>query len=270
MSTHYPTTCAQCGTEFTSRQPNVKYCTSKCRDRAKYLRTKNSPAPRTQKQCAGCDKTFTPHHPLAAYCTKKCQNAAEARRRRQRKRGTERATSKTCAICNTTFTPNAPATKYCSSTCRKEAKRKSDRKFMRKWRAENPERNAARRKREDCEPHRQRTRRWREQHPEEAKTQAKAYRQANRTSETARMRRWLEDPEHKEHHYANMKRWVIHNPDKVAAYRVRRAQAELEGNATRKLINAKWEASDKTCCLCGTRIDDTLDSPPPCHALLNT
>ena len=60
-----------------------------------------------------------------------------------------------------------------------------------------------------------------------------------------------------------MKRWAIRNPDKVVAYRVRRARAELEGNATRELINAKWEASNKTCCLCGTRIDDTLSSPHP-------
>jgi HNH endonuclease len=134
---------------------------------------------------------------------------------------------------------------------------------MRKWRAENPEKNAERRKREDPELHKQRTLRWREQHPKKAKAQAKAYRQANRASETARMRRWLEDPEHKERHYANIKRWAIRNPDKVAACRVRRARAELEGNATRELINAKWESSDKTCCLCGTRIDDTLSSPHP-------
>lgn len=60
-----------------------------------------------------------------------------------------------------------------------------------------------------------------------------------------------------------MKRRAIHNPNKVAAFRVRRAQAELEGNATRKLINTKWEASDKTCYLCDTRIDDTLNSPHP-------
>lgn len=263
MSTHYPTTCAQCGTEFTSRQPNAKYCTSKCRDRAKHLRTKNSPTPRTQKQCAGCDKTFTPHHPLAAYCTKKCQKTAEARRRRQQKSPNRGTASKTCTICNTPFTPNTPATKYCSSTCRKEAKRKSDREFMREWRAKNPERNAERRKREDPQLHRQRTLRWREQHPDQAKAQAKAYRQANRASESERMRRWLEDPEHKERHYANMKRWAASNPDKVAAYRVRRARAELEGNATRELINAKWEASNKTCCLCGTRIDDTISSPHP-------
>ena len=263
MSTHYPTTCAQCGTEFTSRQPNAKYCTSKCRDRAKYLRTKNSPTPRTQKQCAGCDKTFTPHHPLAAYCTKKCQKTAEARRRRQQKSPNRGTASKTCAICNTTFTPNTPATKYCSSTCRKEAKRKADKEFMRTWRAENPERNAERRKREDPQLRKQRTLRWREQHPDQAKAQAKAYRQAHRASETARMHRWLEDPANKERHRMRMKQWAVRNPGKVAAYRVRRAQAELEGSATRELINAKWEASDKTCCLCGTQIDDTLSSPHP-------
>lgn len=216
-----------------------------------------------QKQCAGCTKTFTPHHPLATYCTKKCALAAKARRRRQRKNTHRGTPSKTCTICNTPFTPNTPATKYCSSECRKEAKRKADRAFERKWRSENPEKNAERRKREDPELRKQRTRRWRDQHPDQAKAQAKAYRQAHRASESARMRRWLEDPEHRERHYANMKRWAIRNPDKVTAFRVRRARAELEGNATRELINAKWEASNKTCCLCGTQIDDTLSSPHP-------
>mgnify|MGYP002745554693 CR=1 FL=1 len=129
--------------------------------------------------------------------------------------------------------------------------------------SKNPERNAERRKREDRELCRQRTHRWRKQHPEKAKAQAKAYRQANRASESERVRRWLEDPEHKERHYANIKRWAVRNPDKVAAYRVRRARAELDGNATRELINTKCEASNKTCCLCGTRIDDTLRSPHP-------
>lgn len=32
---------------------------------------------------------------------------------------------------------------------------------------------------------------------------------------------------------------------------------------TPKSANAKWEASGKTCCLCGTRIDNTLSSPRP-------
>lgn len=57
--------------------------------------------------------------------------------------------------------------------------------------------------------------------------------------------------------------WRANNPDKVGAAEARRAKAELEDNATPKLINAKWEASNKTYCLCGTRIDDTLSSPHP-------
>jgi 5-methylcytosine-specific restriction endonuclease McrA len=41
----------------------------------------------------------------------------------------------------------------------------------------------------------------------------------------------------------------------------RRAQAELEGSATPKLVEAKWEAGDKTCILCGQPIDPTLKAP---------
>lgn len=95
------------------------------------------------------------------------------------------------------------------------------------------------------------------------KQAAKAYRQANRKSEYERMRRWLEDPANKERHRTRMKQWAVRNPDKVAAYRARRAQAELSGNATRELIDAKWDASSKTCILCGKQIDDTIESPDP-------
>lgn len=82
----------------------------------------------------------------------------------------------TCHICGSTFTPKSAAAKYCSPKCRKEAKRKADREFMRKWRAENPEKNAERRKREDPEVRRQRVKRWRDNNPERAHALAKAYR----------------------------------------------------------------------------------------------
>ena len=77
------------------------------------------------------------------------------------------------------------------------------------------------------------------------------------------MRRWLENPANKERHSAAIRRWAIRNPNKIAKYRLRRAQAELAGNATQTLLDAKWDASDKTCCLCGSHIDDTLVSPDP-------
>lgn len=58
MANYKPKACEQCGTEFTSRQPNAKYCTPKCRDRAKYLRKKNDTTPHTQKQCTGMRQTI--------------------------------------------------------------------------------------------------------------------------------------------------------------------------------------------------------------------
>lgn len=56
-------------------------------------------------------------------------------------------------------------------------------------------------------------------------------------------------------------KWRANNPDKAGAYNARRAQAELEGDATPQLIEAKWEASDKVCILCGEPIDPTLKAP---------
>lgn len=100
----------------------------------------------------------------------------------------------TCHICGSTFTPKSATAKYCSPKCRKEAKRKADRAFMRKWRAENPEKNAERRKREDPKARRQRTKRCRDNNPERAHALAKAYRQANRETEAARQRKWRQSP----------------------------------------------------------------------------
>lgn len=57
------------------------------------------------------------------------------------------------------------------------------------------------------------------------------------------------------------------NRERMKKYRdtnkdaARKAKAELEGNATPKLIETKWEAGDKTCILCGEPIDPTLKAP---------
>lgn len=59
----------------------------------------------------------------------------------------------------------------------------------------------------------------------------------------------------------SIRRWRANNPDKLGAATARRAKAELEGNATPKLIETKWEAGDKTCILCGEPIDPTLKAP---------
>lgn len=54
-------------------------------------------------------------------------------------------------------------------------------------------------------------------------------------------------------------KWRANNPDKAGTYNARRAQTELEGDATPQFIEAKWEASNKTCILCG----DPIEHPTP-------
>lgn len=171
--------------------------------------------------------------------------------------------TKTCTTCSKTFAPHHPSTKYCSDECRKAAKRKADREFMRKWRQENPEKNAERRRHENHDLHVQRTRRWRETHPEEAKASAKAYRQANREVEVERQRRWQRSPYGREAYKAAIRKWTLANPEAAGLLRTRRAKAEAEGDATPELIKAKFESSTKTCCLCMEPIDTTLESPDP-------
>lgn len=169
----------------------------------------------------------------------------------------------TCHICESTFTPKSANAKYCSPKCRKDAKRKADREFMRKWRAQNPEKNAERRKREDPEARRQRIKRWRDNNPERAHALAKAYRQANRETEAARQRKWRQSPYGAIAYKEACRRWALRNPETAGEIRVRRAKAEAEGNATPTLIQAKWETSSRTCCLCGESTNPDLKSPDP-------
>lgn len=106
-------------------------------------------------------------------------------------------------------------------------------------------------------------REWRKNNAARAHVTAKAYRKANRSSEAERQRRWRKSPYGKEAYKAAIRKWTLANPELAAGMRLRRAKAEAEGNATPELIAAKWEASDKTCCLCAKLIDETLQSPDP-------
>lgn len=91
------------------------------------------------------------------------------------------------------------------------------------------------------------------------------YYRANREALIKKSSQWVKDnPDRHKEYYA---KWCAANPCKVAASAARRARAELEGNATPELIEAKWEASDKTCCLCGQPIEDTM---PPRHPMSRT
>ena len=91
------------------------------------------------------------------------------------------------------------------------------------------------------------------------KDAAREYYAANREHIRERDRAWRNA--NKETVNESIRRWRANNPDKVGAATARRAKAELEGNATPKLVQAKWEAGDKTCILCGEPIDPTLKAP---------
>jgi 5-methylcytosine-specific restriction endonuclease McrA len=107
------------------------------------------------------------------------------------------------------------------------------------------------------------TKQWRKNNAERAHATAKAYRKANRASETARQRRWRRSPYGKEAHKAAIRKWTLANPEASTGIRLRRAKAEVEGNATPELIAAKWEGGNKNCCLCGKPTDRTIQSPDP-------
>lgn len=131
---------------------------------------------------------------------------------------------KACAWCGTEFTPTAPRSTYCTPECSKA----KNRERMRKHRATNKDS----------------TREYYAANREHIRERERAYRNANKEAVNERIRRWR-----------------ANNPEKVGAATARRAKAELEGNATPKLIEAKWEAGDKTCILCGEPTDPTLKAP---------
>lgn len=147
---------------------------------------------------------------------------------------------KTCPRCNIEFTPTSPARKYCTPECSKAARQELQRAYcvahkdhirtqQRTYRAANKESRKANRKR------------YREANREHILKQNRNYYEANRDKIRERNRKWR-----------------ARNPDKVGASVARRARATLGGNCTQALIDAKWEASDKTCILCGQPIDETL------------
>lgn len=149
---------------------------------------------------------------------------------------------KTCQQCATEFTPNTGNARYCSDECRKTA----NQILHRKWWADH--------RRLAIEG----SRKWRQLNPEAA-----------RKSSLLSVRKWrAKNPEvaTEMSNHASRK-WKAKNPEKVGAYYARRAQVEIEGNATTKDIQDKWSASDKTCILCGEPISQSLK---PTHRMART
>lgn len=150
---------------------------------------------------------------------------------------------KTCKQCGTEFTPTPSRNFYCSTKCLKAGKREQSHSRY----VDNREEILAR----NCE------------YAEANKWRIREYK---RKYYEANIRKILE--RERKRYKANRERicrqrrtWRANNPDKVGAAEARRAKAELEGNATPKLIEAKWEEGDHACILCGEPIDPTLKAP---------
>lgn len=150
---------------------------------------------------------------------------------------------KTCKQCGTEFTPASSRNFYCSTECLKAGKRERSRSVY----ADNREEILAR-NREYVKANKLRVREYK-----------RKYYEANICKILERERKRYKA--NRERICRQRRIWRANNPDKVGAAEARRAKAELEGNATPKLIETKWEAGDKTCILCGEPIDPTLKAP---------
>ena len=150
---------------------------------------------------------------------------------------------KTCKQCGTEFTPTSSRNFYCSTECLKVGKRERSRSRYADNREEILTRN-----REYVKANKLRVREYK-----------RKYYEANICKILERERRRYKAD--RERICRQRRIWRANNPDKVGAAEASRAKAELEGNATPKLIEAKWEAGDKSCILCGEPIDPTLKAP---------
>ena len=150
---------------------------------------------------------------------------------------------KPCAWCGADFTPTSSRNFYCSTKCLKAGKQERSRSRYAANREEILTRN-----REYIKANKWRVREYK-----------RKYYEANMCKILERERKRYKA--NRERICEQRRIWRANNPDKVGAAEARRAQAELEGNATTELIEAKWEAGDKTCILCGDSIDPTLKAP---------
>lgn len=179
---------------------------------------------------------------------------------------------KACKYCGAKFKPTSSRAVYCSTECRKVTKSKSDREYRQKnsdtIRKRKRERYEANRnailkqqgeyRQANKEAVRERKRKYAREHRDAIREYNRNYWQKNAAHLNMRQREYYQT--NKEMFAKLRRKWRANNPGAVSATIARRACAELEGNATSELIEAKWEASDKTCILCGKPIDNTV--PP--------
>lgn len=221
------------------------------------------------KACAWCGTEFTPTAPRATYCTPECFKAKNRERMRK-----YRATHKDAG--REYYTANKERILESSREYRQANKERLNAKHReyyqnnkehisvqaRKYRQANKEKlNDYKRRHYHANRahHLEKMRKYYADNKERLREHRRKYDEANRERIRERDRAWRNA--NKETVNESIRRWRANNPDKVGAATARRAKAELEGNATPKLVQAKWEAGDKTCILCGEPIDPTLKAP---------
>lgn len=205
----------------------------------------SSHKPKTCKQCS----IDLPDNHNSIYCTPECKKIARRAQGRARyARNREDILKK--------------AKKY-----REEHKEKC-KEAQRRWRDKNKE-SISRYNRQWRQANPLRTKHHRDKWAAENADRMKAYKRkyANKNSDTIALRRHEQYINHRDEFAEARRRWKANNPDKVAAYVAKRAQIELEGDATDAKIREKWEASTKKCIICGEKIDMNL---PPSHVKART
>ena len=71
--------CGHCGTDFTPKRSNSRYCSKSCGDAASYRRSKQGrkPGPRLPPmECAKCATVFDPVRKDGRFCSRRCLRAA--------------------------------------------------------------------------------------------------------------------------------------------------------------------------------------------------
>lgn len=256
MPNYKPKTCKQCGTKFAPTASTARYCSDECRKQVqrrrcrryyhsnpernkervaqKRIERQRRAKRKLQKECEHCGATFQAPNHKYAFCSDECRKIVRRQKQNASRVARRRQNTKKCKECGSTFTPNAKTRIYCTRECYEQAEKRRTKAAIQKWRDAHPEYD-------------------------------RQYYQANVQKYRERARRWREN--NREHRREMRRKWAALNPDKVSERVARRARVELEGNATTELIEAKWDASDKTCCLCGEPIDCTL---PPRHRMSRT
>ena len=221
------------------------------------------------KACAWCGTEFTPTAPRATYCTPECFKAKNRERMRKYRDTNKDAAREYYAANKERILENAREYRQTNkerlnTNHRKYYQDNTERlaEYYAAYRQANKQKIRDRKRKyyhANKEAIAEATRRYREANKERLRDHRRKYEEANREHIRERCRAWRDA--NKEVVNESIRRWRANNPEKVGAAAARRAKAELEGNATPKLIETKWEAGDKTCILCGEPIDPTLKAP---------